>query len=555
MGSMRYYENVFENGQLADRRIIQALLVYVYADRVELKMKNYGDDQGDVTVSGITVKKELTPYISYRTVTHSEEAVTAKPIVNSTGGDINIGSEVAVTVNAPEWHNLYYTINGENPTEESEKVENGKIKFTANAEGSYVVKVAAQEGIRLMSETVEVVYNVKETYGIKVSVLPVDGGTAQLSINETEQTVTLTAQAAEGYEFAGWKVGEETISTEISYTTALVENTTYVATFEVKKLNVTVTAGVGGTATVVTEPVAYGSTLTLSATADSGYRFVNWTVDGNEVSKDKTFTTEAITDDIEFVANFKELPSGEEAPEYCTPSGAYYTNNYLKSVTSSGADENISYSATAHPGSTYVLVPGVIKATPGSSFTLNLIANSLGSGSSYTVREDIRYCHASMFTDFDVDGEFGIAAQTWGNKPPQHNVYGNYDECMNITATITIPEDAPLCRSHVRVIYTNAWGEYPSACTTALEKGIAYDFAVQVYDPETGVEYSESNDIEAYASDGVIYINNYNGVVKVVNIAGQIVKETIVNNNAQIKVGKGIFFVVTNEGVSKVVCY
>ena len=77
---------------------------------------------------------------------------------------------------------------------------------------------------------------------------------------------------------------------------------------------------------------------------------------------------------------------------------------------------------------------------------------------------------------------------------------------------------------------------------------------VQV-DPETGVEDSENNDIEAYASDGVIYINNYNGVVKVVNIAGQIVKETIVNDNAQIKVGKGIFFVVTENGANKVICY
>ena len=91
------------------------------------------------------------------------------------------------------------------------------------------------------------------------------------------------------------------------------------------------------------------------------------------------------------------------------------------------------------------------------------------------------------------------------------------------------------------------------ALSITKKRGIAYDFAVQVYDPETRVEDSENNDIEAYASDGVIYINNYNGVVKVVNIAGQIIKETIVNNNAQIKVGKGIFFVVTNEEVVKVV--
>ena len=305
MGSMRYYENSFENGQLADRRIIQALMVYVYSDRVELKMKNYGDDSGDAYSNGITVKKDLTPYISYRTVTHSEEAVTAKPTVNSTGGDINNGSEVTISVDAPEWHNVYYTVNGENPTEESTKAENGKIKFTANGESSYFVKVAAQEGIRLMSESVEVVYNVKDTHGITVSTTPANGGTVQLSINEAEQTVTITAQVAEGYEFAGWKVGEETISTEMSYTTALVENTAYVATFEAKKLNVTVTAGVGGTATEITEPVEYGSTLTLTATPDSGYQFENWTVNGTVVSEEATFTT-TVTEATEFVANFKE---------------------------------------------------------------------------------------------------------------------------------------------------------------------------------------------------------------------------------------------------------
>ena len=305
MGSMRYYENSFENGQLADRRIIQALMVYVYSDRVELKMKNYGDDSGDAYSNGITVKKDLTPYISYRTVTHSEEAVTAKPTVNSTGGDINNGTEVTISVDAPEWHNVYYTVNGENPTEESTKAENGKIKFTANGESSYSVKVAAQEGIRLMSESVEVVYNVKDTYGITVSTTPANGGTAQLSINDTEGTVTVSAQAATGYEFTGWSVDGEIVSTELSYTTTLVANAKYVANFEAEKFTVTVTAGVGGTATEITEPVEYGSTLTLTATPDSGYQFENWTVNGTVVSEEATFTT-TVTEATEFVANFKE---------------------------------------------------------------------------------------------------------------------------------------------------------------------------------------------------------------------------------------------------------
>ena len=158
MGSMRYYDNSFENGQLADRRIIQALMVYVYADRVELKMKNYGDDSGDAYANGITVKKDLTPYISYRTVTHSEETVTVAPTITSEGGNVATGSEVTVNVNAPEWHNLYYTINGEEPTEESEKAVNGQIKFTPTSAGDYEIKVAAHEGIRLLSASTSVTF-------------------------------------------------------------------------------------------------------------------------------------------------------------------------------------------------------------------------------------------------------------------------------------------------------------------------------------------------------------------------------------------------------------
>ena len=45
--------------------IVQALMVYVYADRVELHMKNYNKFG---TINGITVNQYLTPYISYRKV-------------------------------------------------------------------------------------------------------------------------------------------------------------------------------------------------------------------------------------------------------------------------------------------------------------------------------------------------------------------------------------------------------------------------------------------------------------------------------------------------------
>ena len=189
--------------------------------------------------------------------------------------------------------------------------------------------------------------------------------------------------------------------------------------------------------------------------------------------------------------------------DYGTPSGGYYANNYLTSITSSGADTNINYSASSHPGSAYVHLSGGIRVEAGKSFTITFTAYSLGAGSNTSVREDIRYCHASLFTDFNLTGTFGSAAQTWGNKPPTNNVYGNYDKVMTITATIAVPENAPAGTSRIRMIYTNAWKDRPTATTTGLDKGIAYDIDVEVTTsmPSANIIYNYTFDGSTVASE------------------------------------------------------
>ena len=155
MGSMRYYSNSIDGGSsINDSRIIQALMVYVYADRVELKMKNYGESG---TINGITINEDLIPYVSYRTVEHSAEAVTAAPAFAASvvGGEVVLGQPISLELNVPEWHNVYYTVDGSVPTEASAKVVNGIIQWTPEATGEYVVKIAAQEGVRLLSQSVE----------------------------------------------------------------------------------------------------------------------------------------------------------------------------------------------------------------------------------------------------------------------------------------------------------------------------------------------------------------------------------------------------------------
>ena len=77
---------------------------------------------------------------------------------------------------------------------------------------------------------------------------------------------------------------------------------------EDKEVEVTVnaTASNGGTATVnnnASATVKAGENIILSAIADNDYVFVNWTVNGTEVSKDALFTTTA-TENVTYTANF-----------------------------------------------------------------------------------------------------------------------------------------------------------------------------------------------------------------------------------------------------------
>ena len=316
-------------------------------------------------------------------------------------------------------------------------------------------------------------------------------------------TVTLTATPNSGYEFVNWTSGTTTVCTNATYSFTANASASYVANFQAAApttFAVTTAANpaTGGTATfavgtgqaTTSATVASGTGVTLYAVANDGYRFVNWTKGGMEVSTNATHNV-TITEASDFVANF-ELEG--TATEYPTPTGNTHTDNYLTSITTTGGDTNIGYSANAHPGQSLVVVPGKVQLAKGESFTMNLVAYSLGAGSSSVTREDMRYCHASLFTDFDQDFTFEASpVQTWGNKPPTNNVYGNYDYVMNITHTITVPDDAPIGESRIRMIYTNAWKDWPANGTTNLDKGIVYDIVVEVV---------EKVDITANAGEG-----------------------------------------------------
>ena len=141
---------------------------------------------------------------------------------------------------------------------------------------------------------------------------------------EEGKTATLTATPAEGYQFVNWTVGEEVVSTENPYSFVVTADVALVANFELippTKYNVTVTAE-NGTVEGAGE-YEEGTTATLTATANEGYEFVNWTVGEEVVSTENPYTF-TVTADIALVANFKLIPVVE--PEKPEPT---YTENQL----------------------------------------------------------------------------------------------------------------------------------------------------------------------------------------------------------------------------------
>ena len=127
-------------------------------------------------------------------------------------------------------------------------------------------------------------------------------------------TATLSATVNEGYHFVKWTKNGSVVSMEASYTFTVTEAADYVANFAPNNYDITVEANPteGG---IVAGAGTYGhnTTVTLTATAKTGYTFINWTKDGSEVSTEAIYSFTAM-ESANYVAHF-ELNSYEIAAE------------------------------------------------------------------------------------------------------------------------------------------------------------------------------------------------------------------------------------------------
>lgn len=215
------------------------------------------------------------------------------------------------------------------------------------------------------------VANFVPAWTITTSSLPVAGGTTSGGGNVNDgDSVTVVATANAGYTFVNWTEAGVEVSALASYTFTATGDRDLVANFTNGLLISSSASPAAGGSTSGGGAVAVGSSVTVSATANAGYVFVNWTENGTQVSANASYTFTA-TVSRTLVANFTLAPSytvstsSSPAAGGTTSGGGSYASGTSATVT-----------ATANAGYNFVnWTVGGAQVSTSPSYTFNVTAN------------------------------------------------------------------------------------------------------------------------------------------------------------------------------------
>ncbi|MBE6298812.1 MAG: T9SS type A sorting domain-containing protein [Bacteroidales bacterium] len=290
-------------------------------------------------------------------------------------------------------------------------------------------------------------------------------GTTSATITQGTST-TVTAVANSGYMFKNWTNNGTVVSTDATYTVTANENTNLVANF-VKVYTVTVSANNSAYGTVYIETegqtsvaVEEGSSITITAIPNEGYRFSAWKNGRVNVSTEAVYTIESITEDITYTANFAAKTISDLAFEIT----------------------DIEYSDIDN---------GTFSNTASSTNSEGTITYAITSGEEFAT----------------IDATTGVVT---------------FLSIGSITVTAT----------------QEAWGDY-------LETSVSYSLDIT----PTGIEESTMDEVTIFAKSGAIVINcNETANVDIFNMGGALINSTVCYGNESIDINNGIYIVKVTIG-------
>ena len=221
----------------------------------------------------LTVTGDITAVANFAVIEHTVTATVNDATMGSVegAGVYNEGASATLTATANAGYQFVsWTVGGETLTE-------NPLTLTVTADIEVLATFAAIE------HTVTVTLND-----------PAMGSVEGAGVYNEGATATLTATANAGYQFVSWTVGGETL-TENPLTLTVDADKAVLATFAAIEHTVSVTVN-DATMGIVEGAGVYneGATATLTATANAGYQFVSWTVDGETLTDNPlTLTVDA----------------------------------------------------------------------------------------------------------------------------------------------------------------------------------------------------------------------------------------------------------------------
>jgi hypothetical protein len=240
----------------------------------------------------VVTKPQRQPYITDIPVGNAPQSyvinVSANPTDGGTvsgGGTFNQGASCTVTASA----NAGYTF--QRWTENGMTVSsNANYTFTVNGDRNLVAQFQAQP----------------QSYTINVSANPTNGGNVSGGgTYQQGQSCTVTATPANGYTFQRWTENGQQVSTNANYTFTVTGSRTLVAQFQAQSYTITATADPDNGGTVSGDGTFnYGQRCTLVATPATGYDFINWTKNGQQVTTNATYAF-TVTESAAYVAHFQ----------------------------------------------------------------------------------------------------------------------------------------------------------------------------------------------------------------------------------------------------------
>lgn len=285
---------------------IQTVVTHEYGHTLNLR-DLYGTDSDKMMygfVSIATLKRSL-----------SASDISGIQYIYGTGGSLTTYTiSGTITSNGTPMSGVLVTLSGSS-NQTFTTTSTGTYSFTSLPTGNYTVTptktgfvfTPASQTFNSLSANQTQNFTSNQ-FTVTTASSPAGGGsTAGGGTYSSGASVTVTATPNAGYSFVNWTENSTQVSTSASYTFTLSANRTLTANFAVTQYTVATSSNPsGGGVTAGGGTFNSGASVTVTATANSGYSFTNWTENGTQVSTSASYTF-TISGNRTLVANFANV--------------------------------------------------------------------------------------------------------------------------------------------------------------------------------------------------------------------------------------------------------